>query len=621
MPPPLKDQVDIYVAYVGLLASILLTILLALYVGSAIYILTGAVVSFACLLWMFVRHKVIDFTGIWTTKPARANILLLAFLTLFFLSIVVMVARNDTYTRPLAYFGLMSAMSGILALQFFIMPIQNRWIISSILQIVAVGFSLVISEAIIFPTVIGADPWWHQMNTENLIASGRVPTGTNYSSFPVFHLIIASYGIVGNLDYRLSSVLAISTVQTVINPIIVYLIGRRIANERIGLLAGLLLAVANSEIHMGFGPIPTCIGVVIIPFIIYFEHRRIGKGILGLRMVVLLMMMILIITHTLAAAMLALFIGVGWVVYRWRTGISENAHSKSFASGIVLTFLAGMFAWWAYTTTGLQILINQMVSESLPKIANRVPLDVVLFSRAVPISEQLFNNVGTFLFFGFSFVGFLYFVSRGRNLRFGLAWATMGLVSLTLPFISLLAGRDIVNDRWWYVAQVLLSTSLAVGLFSSICMVKGRTRKSVALLISTTIITFFMIMSTAANIDNRTFTNNTGVRLAFTESEVQAAIEIGVLYTDTIGTDLYYSGLVGGRGANAISIDNQIYNGSYEQSKANLILLRLEAVNHPIYLYTSLPWKIPQDSISVLESESFSRVYDCGSVIGYWKTI
>jgi len=87
------------------------------------------------------------------------------------------------------------------------------------------------------------------------------------------------------------------------------------------------------------------------------------------------------------------------------------------------------------------------------------------YAAVVPLGEQLFNNLGMFLFFAFSFIGVFYMISRrGSSSSFTMAW--VGVAPLAIGFFSLISGHSVIEHRWWYFAQILLAIPLAVAVYT-----------------------------------------------------------------------------------------------------------------------------------------------------------
>jgi len=121
-------------------------------------------------------------------------------------------------------------------------------------------------------------------------------------------------------------------------------------------------------------------------------------------------------------------------------------------------------------------------------------------------------------------------------------------------------------------------------------------------------------MSPTANLDNPTFSPNTQVQFALTESELQAVERVSNMWNNTIGVDGYYSEL---RTSSypVKEINREIAYVNYTDCQGMFVLIRKEIVNRPFLL--SYVYKLDYDPREVLSNQIFSRVYDCDSVSGF----
>jgi hypothetical protein len=129
-----------------------------------------------------------------------------------------------------------------------------------------------------------------------------------------------------------------------------------------------------------------------------------------------------------------------------------------------------------------------------------------------------------------------------------------------------------------------------------------------------------MIMGPTANLDNHTFSTNTGVRYAFAESELQAMDTISNVWDGKIGADWYSH--------TAFSfqleidefypVDDSLYGGDFSDRQDMLIMVRDEIWRHPFDAGTG-PIKLEQDPRLALGEEGFGRIYDCGDVSAFVK--
>jgi len=607
-------------AAIGAFLSGLLALYLAWNGARTILVMSTLLVAVACLIWISISRRRLLEGLVLRPNPLLFRFLVMIFFFLLALSILSFRMRSDLYVRPLEYFVLTSAMAGVVSLEIIFGPTSKKTILAIMIQIIAVGLSLVISQVEVFPGVVGSDPWWHQMFALKILDSFRIPDGYSYSRMPIFHLDVVMSSIAIDTTYRMSALISVSCIQVVVNTLCVFLIGRLAFNEKVGMLAGLMLSVANVEIHMGFWTIPTTLGVTMMMIALWMLLKRRESSSILLGFATILVMMTIILTHPLAAAMMAVVLSVGWITTRFSWKGRSYELKRSFRLEILVLFTIAMVTWWIFSIRSLAELANLIIGGFRMGLFVQAPEPVLRFPAEVSMGEQFFNNMGCFLFFSISLLGSFFALSREHGNPIAATVTLCGMTSLFLPFFSVIGGLNVFNDRWWYVAQLLLSVPLAVSVVIILAELPGKHVRYVLLAATVTAITFFMIMSVSANLDNRTFSQETGVRAALTESEIQAIYETGDSFDLAFGTDRYYTYAMIYLGFEASPIDDQLYSEDFEADASKMILIRLEITNRPFYLYGSSPWLLNYDPYAVLEERGFSNVYDCGSVDGYLWT-
>jgi hypothetical protein len=124
-------------------------------------------------------------------------------------------------------------------------------------------------------------------------------------------------------------------------------------------------------------------------------------------------------------------------------------------------------------------------------------------------------------------------------------------------------------------------------------------------------------MSPSANIDNRIFSPNLGVRYAFTESELQAMGTISEVWNGTIGSDVFSISFYRVQpNRTFVYICDSLHSGDFTELQGILILIREEILNHAFTTYSGI-LKLEYDPQVALDNQNFSRIYDCGSLYAY----
>jgi hypothetical protein len=331
----------------------------------------------------------------------------------------------------------------------------------------------------------------------------------------------------------------------------------------------------------------------------------------------------LILTHTVTAMCLAILLFVFWA----GLGIYNRLYREKLVATVTLTiatlFSVAMFSWWALVSGHLATLADLVKAGFREEYWVRGLLveETAQYMSGVPLFERLFNNLGMFLFFALSLIGCFYMLSKRFGNRYSFATSIGGVVILTLGFLPLTFGRSIIEHRWYYFSQIMLAVPLAIALLL-LCQVfrKNNLVKASVVAISAFLLCFLMIMSPAANQDNHLFSPNTGVRHAFTESELQAMDTVSKVWDGKIGADWYCGDVFEFElGSDEFyAIDDSLYTSDFSQRQDMLIMVRDEIWQHPFFV-ASGTLKLEHDPRPALEEQGFSCIYGCGDVTAFVK--
>lgn len=282
-------------------------------------------------------------------------------------------------------------------------------------------------------------------------------------------------------------------------------------------------------------------------------------------------------------------------------------------------FSVAMFSWWIYVTGHINTLGDIISIGFSPDFFIHAPNEVIAYLTTVPLFELLFNQLGMFLFFSISLIGFFYMISRKYSNSTTINFAIAGIVPLAIGFFSLVIGTYVIPDRWWYFSQILLAVSVSISLIMIYNRMKYKFAKPIFLVAITLLLSFLMIMSPEANIDNSTFSPNTSVRLAMTESEMTAATFFIEKSVSTLSLDSDYSTVVNNyfilNNTRIEQLDNYLLQGQFNISEKTIIL-RNVIVDKPFRLFGQ-PFKLNYNPKQVIENQGLSNIYNCKSVYGF----
>ncbi len=614
---PLLRDLDKTLAVAGVILSLILIVYLGREIGRVIYLLAGVLALISCLLWLAIR-KSHTFTFHLPKSRTMTTIWSICFFGLYTLSVLSVYLRPELYERPLLYFVLTALMAGIIACEILTSGRRHAGLILS--QILLLGVSVAWSQLLIFPSLLGIDPWYHSALTNRISDENFIPEGYSYSKLPLFHLMITATSLIAGLPYKFAAMVSVGLGQIICNAVFVFLIANYLfKNRRVGLLAALMVIIANHHISMSYWSIPNGFAAAFIPVVVYLllstaknNPRDINNLFMGI--FIILLMVAIILTHTIAAMYMAILLFVAWGALTFYGVLYPRAGNYNTLL-VPFGFTVMMFAWWTYASGHVQTL-GQLIKWGFSvDVFVNTPTEFVSYAASIPLGEQLFNNLGMFLFFAFSFIGIFYMISRrGSSSSFSIAW--VGMAPLAISFFSLITGHSVIEHRWWYFAQILLSIPLAIAIYT-VGTWKVMNSKSLYCFVFgfVVVLSFFMVMSPAANIDNAMFSPNTNWRATPICSELQAQTILDH-YDGISKSDRYYADRLSNFGYSTESFCKEIADQDLPSMKGNLVLIRDAILTGPFMLFSGT-YKLDCDLYDLMNSAGFCRIYDSSSVCAY----
>ncbi|WP_286859128.1 hypothetical protein [Methanosaeta sp. UBA356] len=612
--PPLHN-LDRTLAIAGVILSAILILYLAREIGRVVYLLTMVLALISCLLWLAIR-KSHTFEFHLPESRTLTTFWSICFFGLFALSILSVHFRPELYQRPILYFILTALMAGAIACEILSSGRRHAGLVLT--QVVLLGVSIAWSQLLIFPSLLGVDPWYHSIFTTRIVDEGSIPMGNSYSRLPIFHLTIAATSLIAGLPYKFAAMVSVSLGQIICNALFVFLItGHLFRNYRAGLLAALMVIIANHPIHMSYWSIPNGFAAVFIPIALYLLFFKFGdRSHTSYALLYILVLATIILTHTIAAMCMAILLLVSWgtlVIYRAYDHLRKDIHA-SFIRPV--GFAVAMFAWWTYASGSIRSLAKIIDWGFGIDAFVKTPEEFRGYAAVIPLNEQLFNNLGMFIFFAFSFIGIFYMIShRDNSSSFAMAW--VGMAPLAIGFISLISGHSVVEHRWWYFAQILLSIPLAIAIYIIGTWKLKRPVHLYSFIFGfVVILSILMITSPPANVDNLSFSPNSHMRYSLTEAELESVKTVTEKWDGPIKTDEYLAGSQKFQYPPVSAFCQQIYSEDYLSLRDSIVVIRKSIVGRPFKIFSSI-YKLDYDLNVKLEGLGFSRIYDSNGVSGY----
>ncbi len=617
------SELDRTMAILGLLFASMLTIWVVTAVESLMWKVAAGLAVFACAGYLVLRKRLPPYASFSSAEPSSRPRLRMILNILFFLllsaSVLLLYLRPELYVRPVSYFIVIALMVATLALEILLLPHSQGWTYLILFKVMVVGLSLEWSQLLLFPGVVGVDPWVHQRFTVALLESGHVPGYSSYAKMPFMHLTMGATSLVTGLNYKMASMLSLGLLQVVSSTLFVFLLGRFLYSDRAGLVSALFLSVGNEQVHFGIWLIPMTAGALWLLPVIYLLFKTKREKPATAFLLALLLMLSINLTHSIAAVAMALLFLIflaGFAVHQRMSGEKLN-----FPVTLTITILfgIGMLSYWMYaseayfrTAVGL---FKWGFSEEFwgtPAAATSVEY----MPLHVPASEWMFGTLGIVLFFTVALFGCFYMTGRRFGNAYTFVLAIGGVILLALGYLAPVVDIWIIEERWRYFAQIMMAIPFGVAVLLLFGEMVRKKYVQLSLIVAFSFgVTFLMVMSPDVNMDNRVFTPNTAIRFAFTESEQQAADTLVTLWAGDIGTDLRY-GVVGIR--RQMDIDMSLYSGDYSQYQGELVIIR-EEISRYVFGIKRGAIKMNYNPYQALEEQGFARIYDCGSVSGFIK--
>jgi len=599
-------------AFIGLILSLVLIILY--FKNNHInYLLIGVLFLISCIVWLGIRQ---DHNFLFNNPQSKNSTILYAicFFCLYIVSILSVSFRDEYYSRPLIYFVLISVMASIIASEIIYCNKKHFTLIFS--QIVLLGINVSWSQLFLFPSVLGVDPWYHSFLTNLIILKGFIPEGHSYSSLPLFHLIITETSLFSNLPYKFAAMLTVSLGMIICNAFFVYLIAESLfKNYRIGLLAALSVIIANNHIFMTYWSIPNGFAAIFILIaIFFFLFKNKYRFPFSLTLLYLILFITIIFTHTITALCLSILLFVIWLIFFIYREYQKNP-ANHVPLIVPISFTIAMFAWWTYASGSIRTLVELLKWGFNIDFFIKTPPELLDYSISVNLNEQIINNIGMYLFFAISFIGIFYMISSQGNIKsYIIAW--LGITPLSIGFFSLITGHSVIEQRWWFFAQLFLSIPLAVAIYIIITWKTKRNYYSnILVFMFIFFLSFFSVISPAANSDNF-FAPNSHMRYSLSESELTTAQTILNKSDDHIKTDSYFAYSQKWEYPRFSTFCQELYSNNFHSLKNQIILVREVIVNKPFLFFSSI-YKLDYNLNVKLEEWRFSLIYNSKSVKGY----
>lgn len=626
---------DVTLACVGFIVSLLLFIYLFSISSRFIYMLATFMFLATCLAYLAFKKFSLSMTVAFESNRVIRNERTLfvyssiVFFFLFTAQSIILINRPDLYSRPASYLLITCILAGIIGIEIATVSINRKKSILVLTKILMVVISFTLSQQLLFPeSLLGVDPWKYATYSEQMLNSGAVLDGWAYSGLPLFDLEIGTTQLITDLDYKLSSMMSVGLIQTICDILFVFLIGRSIWSDKVGLFAALVVGLADQHINLNLAPIATTMAATFVMAAIFLIVVKMDKERIRFTSLLLLFFIAVVLTHTVTALCLTIILltFIFWPTIYGRF-FDASAPPKSFRL-IVTACIILMMSWWIVGSGQFYRIVNTINRAFRFDFSNETtPSDPYLLSvnsyvNSLPISEIIFQRIGMLTFFAIAVFGCLLFLSRRKNNANHSSLAICGLIILVIGFLPFASAMGMMH-RWWYYAQLILAPFVAMTVLTWVLPIKVPSLKAAFTFSITVALVALSIFNPVANTDNPYMAEDLSHRSALTHVELYGAIALTNMAESRITTDQYYRMAIAynpytnSDGIVAIDFSRGLISNNYSNPNYGLIVIRDEVANNSFLCYGQF-YKLDYDPHISAVDQGLNRVYDAQYIYAYY---
>jgi hypothetical protein len=596
----------------------------------------GFVVLIACIIYLVLRKTLIESPIDFSVKQTKTTLLLLHIIFVAAFTASVLLLRLNLYHRPLVYFILVSVACAALAVEILCLNTNKKTQIWSIIfKIIILSISFRAGIFYEFPTLMGADAWFHA-DFGNFISSyGSIPPievfhSGKYVAFPIFHIAVASTKIITSMDLKDSLFFSI-ILFSVISTIFIYLIGKSIAGPKFGLLAMLFANVSDMFIIRGVtnfttGSLVLCYFLIILYLILKDSKKLENTGLM------LFLIFLLILTHqltTFASFMLLIGIFIGKQLYERLYKYKKDYTVKvNLSLTSILFFTITLLTYWMHTassssgTTFFDALAHTVVDVliSSEPFFNPTSSPYVGYYGQYSVLSNVLYHFGYLILFFFAIIGVLFWLSaKNINIKKVSMIIALVVIYLFIYGIPLSGFKDaMLSHRWLPFAYIFLVLAASQSVFSIIGLSRKSKTKIVAVSCITLLFTFFMITTPYINQDSPIYDKDRTSRSMYKYSEIAGASTISKIYDGnlTIDTSMVFYGVPFNGSFKRMMIDTEkMDKGMIVLRKCNLVEPTQVTKRGSFAVYRSVV--LGEEFFKKFETVGYNKVYDNGEVMTY----
>ncbi len=544
-----RSHLDQMVAILVLLIGTGAIVLLGLGGDPRIYL--GFVIGIPALAYLLFRNRIVEGEGLPQLKYS-ARIGKLSHIV-FVLSITasLWVLQDTLYYRPLTYFVLILIAAATVLLDIlYVEEIRKSLVYITLAKIIVLSASLYASLFFLYPVLNFPDSWQHAQWIKETLDSRHITRGqmiyNGYYLFPIFDLSIGMISTLTSLPVHNSFLFSTGIPIAVLLPLFLFLIGKKVTNAKIALLAVLIISLSDQVIASATIILPQSLGFcLLLPMLYLFAclQQRI--------MVVVCLMVLsatLILAHSVSAfvaLIILISVFIGSIIYSKMGGkCLPILPDRSQSPGFILLFAVAMIFWWMQTPPSSggavfdaflrrlyeTITVSTQLATAIPSVETGISYGITLLNQGGYLLLLSLGLIGCF--------SWLHYQNR-TSLRVAVTAAALTLFSIIYVSILFSWTFAIVASRWFLFLYLPLGILGVHGLAGLSNIGKRNVASLTVVSVVVLFIVFIMVTDTYSNHDSPLFRNG-AERLGYTSSEIVAIGTLQDMHVGPLVGDMYY---------------------------------------------------------------------------------
>ena len=468
-----------------------------------------------------------------------------------------------------------------------------------------------------FPGVVGVDPFYHIDFINYLLMNGFLRIGDTYFHFPAMHIFVAAVSIISNLS-PIDSFFFIGIIE-VISLIFVYLLGKKLFNNQIGLLSCLIISLSSEHILWGYWIIAMSFALCLIPMLIYILFTKNDKNNKIYTIFVLFIILIVYLTHTVASFVLLLYLIIYWFFSHSMNILPFNCSKRNlFGIFFVVISLLLLSFYWIYISDFFEYIGGSIVNSF-----RFTKWDKSSVSGTKSLIESTWDYLGINLFGFFSIIGTLFILNiKNRNINRIHLILTSLCMTICVFFLYISGSNAVLFGRWPVFIMLFLSIPCSLGIYMTLFISKKY--QLVTIVIVLLIFSSVMVLNNNSNI-TEVVPWAEYPRYGLTDSESQSYSQI---YLNTVNSNdkIYCDSIFISSIRHGIFYDeDRVFPLSLslirgETTIDGTIILRNEMLNNRVQLVNegayrnSIAYTMSNNYYHYFQNEfTLSKTYDSGS--------